>query len=73
MDPRKLSPSLVRSLEVFVAVAETGQMRAGAKMLNLTQSAASQHINSLEKSFATKLLDRSSSSKSFREGERDSI
>ncbi len=34
-DRRKLSPSLMRSLEVFVAVAETGQMRAGAKLLNL--------------------------------------
>ncbi len=56
---RKLSPGLMRSLEVFVAVAETGQMRAGAKLLNLSQPAASQHITALEKTFGTVLLDRS--------------
>ncbi|WP_234999166.1 LysR family transcriptional regulator [Ruegeria sp. AU67] len=56
---RKLSPSLMRSLEVFVAVAETGQMRAGAKLLNLSQPAASQHVTALEKAFGTVLLDRS--------------
>lgn len=59
LDRRKLSPSLMRSLEVFVAVAETGQMRAGAKLLNLSQPAASQHITALEKAFSTVLLDRS--------------
>jgi DNA-binding transcriptional LysR family regulator len=59
LDDRRLSPGLIRSLEVFVAVAETGQMRAGAKLLNLTQPAASQHINALEKAFGTQLLDRS--------------
>lgn len=56
---RRLSPSLMRSLEVFVAVAETGQMRAGAKLLNLTQPSASQHIAALEEAFGTALLDRS--------------
>lgn len=59
LDRRKLSPSLMRSLEVFVAVAETGQMSAGARLLNLSQPAASQHITALEKSFGTVLLDRS--------------
>lgn len=59
LDRRKLSPGLIRSLEVFVAVAETGQMRAGAKLLDLTQPAASQHITALEKAFGTLLLDRS--------------
>ncbi|CUH45029.1 LysR family transcriptional regulator [Ruegeria atlantica] len=59
LDHRKLSPSLMRSLEVFVAVAETGQMRAGAKLLNLSQPAASQHVTALEKAFRTVLLDRS--------------
>lgn len=58
LQPRRLSPSLVRSLEVLVAVAETGQMRSGARMLGLTQSAASQHIATLEKEFSTQLLDR---------------
>ncbi|WP_233494809.1 LysR family transcriptional regulator [Ruegeria sp. A3M17] len=59
LDHRKLSPSLMRSLEVFVAVAETGQMRAGARLLNLSQPAASQHVIALEKAFGTVLLDRS--------------
>ncbi len=60
LDRRSLPPGLIRSLEVFVAVAETGQMRAGAKLLNLSQPAASQHITALEKAFGTTLLDRSS-------------
>ncbi|WP_370228069.1 LysR family transcriptional regulator, partial [Cognatishimia sp.] len=59
LDRHKLSPSLMRSLEVFVAVAETGQMRAGAKLLAMSQPAASQHITALEKAFGTTLLDRS--------------
>ena len=60
LDRRNLSPGLIRSLEVFVAVAETGHMRSGAKLLNLSQPAASQHIAALEKAFETRLLDRSS-------------
>ena len=59
LDRRSLPPGLLRSLEVFVAVAETGQMRAGAKLLNLSQPAASQHITALETAFETILLDRS--------------
>ncbi|MEX0284947.1 MAG: LysR family transcriptional regulator [Paracoccaceae bacterium] len=59
LDRRSLTPGLMRSLEVFVAVAETGQMRAGAKLLNLSQPAASQHITALETAFQTVLLDRS--------------
>ena len=59
LDRRKLSPRLLRSLEVFVAVAETGQMRSGARLLGLSQPAASQHISALEKAFATQLMDRS--------------
>ncbi|MEM9043600.1 MAG: LysR family transcriptional regulator [Pseudomonadota bacterium] len=58
-EPRRYSPGLIRSLEVLVAVAETGQMRSGAKMLGLTQPAASQHIATLEREFGAKLLDRS--------------
>ncbi len=59
LDRYKMSPSLMRSLEVFLAVAETGQMRAGASLLSLSQPAASQHISALEKAFGTTLLDRS--------------
>lgn len=57
---RQFSPSLIRSLEVLVAVAETGQMRAGSKLLGLSQPAASQHIASLEQNFGVVILDRSS-------------
>lgn len=58
-DTRLISPGLVRSLEVLVAVAETGQMRSGARLLGLSQPSASQHIATLEKAFGEKLLDRS--------------
>lgn len=56
---RRFSPNLLRSLEVLVAVVETGQMRLGAEVLGLTQPAASQHIALLEKAFAISILDRS--------------
>ena len=58
LDRATLSPGFIRSLEVFVAVAETGQMRSGARMLGLSQPAASQHIATLEKEFAIQLIDR---------------
>ena len=58
LDRTGLPPGLIRSLEVFLAVVETGQMRAGAKLLNLSQPAASQHIAALEAAFSTLLLDR---------------
>jgi len=57
--PRTFNPGLIRSLEVFVAVAEAGQMRAGARLLGLTQPAASQHIAALETAYGLTLLDRS--------------
>ncbi len=57
--PRRFSPGLIRSLEVLLAVAETGQMRSGARLLGLSQPAASQHIATLEKEFGATLLDRS--------------
>lgn len=57
---RQLTPGLMRALEVLVAVAETGQMRAGAKLLGLSQPAASQHISTLEKIYGVSLLDRTS-------------
>lgn len=59
LDRRTLSPGLIRSLEVLIAVAETGQMRSGARLLGLSQPAASQHIAALEKEFGTQLIDRS--------------
>lgn len=59
LDRSTLPPGLIRSLEVFAAVAETGQMRSGARMLGLSQPAASQHIATLERAFGTRLIDRS--------------
>ncbi|MBO9452844.1 LysR family transcriptional regulator [Tropicibacter sp. R16_0] len=51
--------NIIKALEVFVAVVETGQMTAAARLAGMTQSAASQHIGTLEKHYDVKLLDRS--------------
>ena len=51
--------NLLKAMEVFEAVAESGQMTAAARMLGLTQSAASQHIAALEKAYGGTLIDRS--------------
>jgi DNA-binding transcriptional LysR family regulator len=51
--------NLLKAMEVFEAVAESGQMTAAARMLGLTQSAASQHIAALEKAYGVTLIDRS--------------
>lgn len=56
---RQFSPGVIRALEVLVAVAETGQMRAGAALLGITQPAASQQIAALERTYGVQLLDRS--------------
>ncbi|WP_299847432.1 LysR family transcriptional regulator [uncultured Roseovarius sp.] len=50
--------NLVKAIEVFVAVVETGQLTAAAQLLGITQSAASQQIATLERLFEAKLLDR---------------
>lgn len=54
-----LGANLLRAMEVFEAVAETGQMTAAARMLGMTQSAASQHVLALEKAYGVRLFDRS--------------
>ena len=54
-----LDSNLVKAMEVFVAVVETGQMTEAAKLFGMTQSAASQQIAVLEKTYDTRLLDRS--------------
>jgi len=53
-----LDTNLVKAMEVFVAVVETGSMTATARLFDVTQSAVSQHIASLEKAYDVKLLDR---------------
>ena len=50
--------NLLRSLEVFLAVAEQGQMTRAASVLGITQSAVSQHLSNLESLYATTLVDR---------------
>lgn len=51
--------NLMRALEVFAAVAETHNITRAAELLGITQSAASQHLHSLERAFDTELIDRS--------------
>jgi DNA-binding transcriptional LysR family regulator len=51
--------NLLKAMEVFEAVAETGQMTSAARLLGMTQSAASQHIQALEKAYGVALVDRS--------------
>ena len=51
--------NLLRSMEVFSAVVETRHITQAAKLLGMTQSAASQHIHSLEQALGAELIDRS--------------
>ncbi len=51
--------NLLRALEVFSTVVEHGQVTRAAILLGITQSAASQHLATLERHFACRLLDRS--------------
>lgn len=54
-----VNSNLLKAMEVFDAVVDAGQMTAAARMLGLTQSAASQHIAALEKAYGVSLIDRS--------------
>jgi len=51
--------NLFRAMEVFSAVVETRHVTQAAKLLGMTQSAASQHIHSLEQALNAQLVDRS--------------
>ncbi|WP_420395626.1 LysR family transcriptional regulator [Nioella sp.] len=51
--------NLVTALEVFVAIAETRKVTRAAKLLGITQSAASQQLASLEEACDARLVDRS--------------
>ena len=50
---------LLRALEIFLAVAEYGQMTLAASKLGISQSAVSQHLSNLETYYGTSLIDRS--------------
>jgi DNA-binding transcriptional LysR family regulator len=51
---------LLRALDVFACVADTGSMTAASTRLHLTQSAISQQIKQLEQELGGPLLDRAS-------------
>lgn len=48
----------LRTLEIFLAVCDSGSMSTAARVLGLTQSAVSQAIGELEKKTGTELFDR---------------
>ena len=50
--------NLLRALEVFVSVAETGSMTTAGRALGMTQSAISQQIKNLEEAIGASLVDR---------------
>ena len=50
---------LLKALEVYVCVADTGSMTAAARTLHISQSAVSQYVRQLEKELEQNLLDRS--------------
>ena len=50
---------LLKSLDVFVCVSETGSMTAAAEMLGITQAAVSHQIKLLETDLEKSLIDRS--------------
>jgi DNA-binding transcriptional LysR family regulator len=52
--------NLLRAMEVFVTVAEIGQVTKAARLLGMTQSAASQQLRALEGAFGSRLIDRTS-------------
>ena len=51
----------LRHLQVFVEAVKSGSMTAAARACHLSQPAVTQAISTLEKTFATRLLDRTSS------------
>jgi len=50
---------ILRQLEVFLSIIESGSFSAGARNCNTTQSTVSQHIAALEEEFSVQLLERS--------------
>ena len=55
----RLSSVSLRALEIFASVASSGSMTAAAERHNVTQSAVSQAIRSLEEAIGHRLFDRS--------------
>src|SRR5688572_7496579 len=57
-DPSPTLPFDLRSLEIFLAVCESGAMSSAARTLGLTQPAVSLAISDLEKKLGFELFDR---------------
>jgi DNA-binding transcriptional LysR family regulator len=55
---QRMKIDLLRALEVFVAVAESGSMTTAAQDLKITQSAISQQLKLLEAEMGVTLMDR---------------
>lgn len=51
--------NILKAMEVFLAVLESGQMTSAARMVGMTQSAVSQQVATLERHYGAQLLDRS--------------
>lgn len=50
--------NILTALEVFVAITETGQITRAARLMGMTQSAASQQLAALEAACEARLVDR---------------
>ena len=60
----------IRYLKTFIAISERGSFAAAARYLNLTQSAISMQMKTLEEDLACKLFDRSKRPPQFTEAGR---
>ena len=51
--------NIIKSIEVFVALVETGKTTVAAQVMGLSQSGVSQHLALLERTFEVTIFDRS--------------
>lgn len=51
--------NIIKSIEIFVALVETGKMTVAAQVMGVSQSAVSQHLGLLERTFDVTIFDRS--------------
>lgn len=50
--------NIIKSIEVFVALVETGKTTVAAEVMGMSQSAVSQHLSLLERTFGVTIFDR---------------
>ena len=65
-----MNMKLLRSLQVFIAVAESGSMSVAARSLHMTVSAISQQLRKLEQDIGLSLFNRNTRSLSLTEAGR---